>query len=128
MILIQLHSLLLLRYITKENLQYLFGNDFPDEEIDLLMIEAGSRNGRGISFADFMAQWNDDKEEFEREWRKHMFEEVIVNDSKDSNKNDDVISEISFILDSDSDSDPAREISSKARHSPFARSWILMRS
>jgi hypothetical protein len=55
-----------------------------------------------------MAQWNDDKEEFEREWRKHMFQEVIVNDSKDSNKSDDVMSDISFSVDSDSDSDPAR--------------------
>lgn len=72
------------------------------------MTEAGSRNGRGISFADFMAQWNDDKEDFEREWRKHMFEEVIVNDSEDSNKSDDVISEISFNVDFDTDSDPAR--------------------
>lgn len=72
------------------------------------MKEAASEDGAGISFADFMAQWNDDKEEFEREWRKHMFQDVVVNDQKDTNNSDDMVSELSFNLDSDSDGDPAR--------------------
>ena len=71
------------------------------------MNEASSEDGMGISYDDFLAQWNDDKEEFERQYRKHMLQEVIVDDPKDTNKYEDAISELSFDLDSDS-GDPAR--------------------
>lgn len=45
-------------YITRDNLRYLFGHDFPEEELDAILNQAASGD-RGISYADCLAQWND---------------------------------------------------------------------
>ena len=86
------------RYITKKNLRYMFGQGFPDEEIDLIMKEAASNGGRGISYEDFLAQWNDDKDEFMEQWSRHMIRGVsskgnaLIGDEGPS----DLVSELSF--------------------------------
>jgi len=95
--------LLLCRYISKSNLQYLLGDEFEEAAIDEIMREAAPQNGQGISFADFMAQWNDDKEDFEREWRKHMIPEVIVDHRLNDSNDSDHISVISSEGEFDSD-------------------------
>lgn len=72
-----------------------------------MISEAGYEEGKGISYAKFMGQWNDDKEEFVREWRKHM----LGDDGSSSERphfvsdNQDLVSELSF---DGSEGDPGR--------------------
>lgn len=65
------------------------------------MAEAASNSGEGITYVNFMAQWNDDKDEFEREWRKHMIREVVVDRPLHASDSGGDIS----MLSEDSDSD-----------------------
>ena len=88
--------LFLTRYITKANLRYLLGPEFPDAEIDSIMGEAAS-NERGVSYLDFLRQWDDNREEFEREWRKHMVPSMVMDSATENSENDDdLVSELSF--------------------------------
>lgn len=57
----------------------MLGEDFPAEDIDAIIAETSGTNGK-ISYADFMAQWQDQKS-FGQEER--MIHEVMVNESVD---------------------------------------------
>ena len=88
-----------IRYITKDNLRYLFGNEFPEDELDSIMSESASDDGKGISYADFLSQWNDNKEEYMKRWRDHMVpDEVTEKDDNDTQfyERTDMVSELSF--------------------------------
>ena len=76
-------------YISKENLQYLLGSTFPEDEIDSIIKEASSDEQRGISYQDFLSQWNDNKEEYVSRWRRHMVPDVVGGVEDD--EGDDVI-------------------------------------
>ena len=41
------------------------------------MIKEAASSEQGITFADFLSQWNTDKDEFMREWSQHMIPESI---------------------------------------------------
>eukprot|EP00977_Amphora_coffeiformis_P028122 scaffold34698_cov173-Amphora_coffeaeformis.AAC.10 len=59
-------------YISKENLRDLLGDAFPEGEIDFILKEAATSKD-GITYADFLAQWDLDKKEIiMREWSQHM--------------------------------------------------------
>ena len=79
-------------YITKENLRYLLGDEIPAEAIDQIMEEAAPNSDKGISYEAFMMQWNDDKEEFEREWQKYMLPSTVKN-RQSLDENSDSVSE-----------------------------------
>lgn len=64
------------RYISRENLINLLGDEYPEEELNILIDQAGYEKGKGISYERFMGQWNDDKAKFEREWRQNMLDGV----------------------------------------------------
>ena len=76
----------------------MFGHGFPEEEIDLILEETASNDGRGISYEDFLSQWNDDKDEFMKQWSRHMIRSVsgkgnaLVSEEGPS----DIVSELSF--------------------------------
>lgn len=57
---------------------------------------------QGISYADFLSQWSDDKEVFEREHQKYAMEDLVISAQKDVAN----ISELSL----DTMDDPGREI------------------
>ena len=42
------------------------------------MNEAETEKGQGISYSDFLAQWDDDREDFEWQWRRDLVQEVRV--------------------------------------------------
>jgi hypothetical protein len=96
------------RYISKGNLRYLLGAEFPDDEIDAIMLEAESEPGKGISYADFMAQWKADRDEFEERLRKltdvptpehtEMMQEVVVRETSG-----DAVSNMTFDENMDED-------------------------
>ena len=57
----------------------MLGEDFPAEDIETIITETSGTNGK-ISYAEFMAQWQD-QTEFVQEER--MIQEVMVNESVD---------------------------------------------
>ena len=69
------------RYISKENLRDLLGDAFPEEEIDSILKEAASSK-YGITYEDFLTQWNHDKEGFMREWSEHAVPKSIEAESE----------------------------------------------
>lgn len=101
-------------YITKENLRFLLGPTFPEEEIVSIMKEA-STDKRGISYSDFLSQWNDDKEEYVNRWREHMIPEVLE-ESKEGTGRPPLSSEVSEL---------SLDGSDEGGHSDFVKSKAL---
>ena len=95
-------------FITKENLRYMLGEGFPEEEIDSIMKEAASDYRKGISYADFLSQWKDDKDTYLKEWQQHMVPDTVVHESKSPDERSeslDLVSEVSFDVYSTSSGD-----------------------
>ena len=91
------------RFISKQNLRDLLGSAFPEKEIDAMIKEAASSE-QGITYADFLSQWNTDKDQFMREWTQHMVPESIDADLQGTRK----VSDYSF-------SDDYRDVDESAR-------------
>jgi len=49
-------------YITVQNLRDILGDDFPESEINDIIRESSTRKDGKISYMDFLAQWQDQKE------------------------------------------------------------------
>ena len=49
-------------FISAENLKALLGNDFPEDEIDAIIQEAGPTKEGKISYSEFLALWEDKNE------------------------------------------------------------------
>lgn len=61
-----------------ENLKFLLGEDFPEDEIDSIIKETSGKNGK-ISYTEFLAQMEDHSEPAQRE----MIRDVVMNESVD---------------------------------------------
>ena len=115
-------------YISKDNLRYLLGDEFPEDEIDSIMNEAGSDDGKGISYAAFMSQWQDDKEAFVSQWQKHMVPDTVVHENKTADGSDeraDLVSEISFDLTSSGDDGGSNFLEGKAMSERKRRNMVI---
>jgi len=94
--------LFICRYISKGNLRYLLGPDFPQEEIDAIINETASENGMGISYSEFLAQWGDDEETLRQ---SRMIEEVMVLKNNDFHNRNVSADQISVLTSEGSDSE-----------------------
>jgi len=61
-------------YISADNLLELLGDDFPKEEIDAIIKEVSTENDGKISYAEFLALWEDRKEQE----REEIIKEITV--------------------------------------------------
>jgi calcium-dependent protein kinase len=50
-------------YISAENLRELLGANFPQSEIDSILMEASKRKDRKVTYADFLALWEEKNEQ-----------------------------------------------------------------
>ena len=64
-------------YISAANLKEILGDDFPEEEIDVIIKEA-SKNGK-ISYSEFLALW---EEEQEKKHEEIIQEITVLNDNR----------------------------------------------
>lgn len=76
----------------------MFGDGFPEHEINLIMDEATSNRSRGISYEDFLSQWDDDYDEFMQQWSQNMIQRVsgVGETLTADNERTDMVSELSF--------------------------------
>lgn len=89
-------------YISKENLREMLGNEIAQEEIDAIMSESDITRDGKISYAEFLAQWEDQHEQL----REEMMGEVeqlrasvrsVTSDLSGSVEDMDIVSRANFI-------------------------------